>query len=184
MSVEIKFDGDQIFQIQAINSVVDLFEGANDYQIFTDSMKYETTNFDQGTLFNDSVTRNTLEISRDRLISNLATIQRRTRTDLLGENHFIIPPELRRNVDFDEWPADFSVEMETGTGKTYVYLRTALELNRKYGLLKFVIVVPSTAIREGVLATLRQTKNHFSEIFSGVNYESYVYDSQNLILAL
>lgn len=180
MSVEIKFDGDQIFQIQAINSVVDLFEGANDYQIFTDSMKYETTNFDQGTLFNDSVTRNTLEISRDRLISNLATIQRRTRTDLLGENHFIIPPELRRNVDFNEWPADFSVEMETGTGKTYVYLRTALELNRKYGLLKFVIVVPSTAIREGVLATLRQTKNHFSEIFPGVNYESYVYDSKNL----
>jgi type III restriction enzyme len=46
---------------------------------------------------------------------------------------------LRKNINFNEWPADFSVEMETGTGKTYVYLRTALELNRKYGLLKFVI---------------------------------------------
>jgi type III restriction enzyme len=180
MSIEIKFDGDQIFQIQAINSVVDLFEGANDYQLFSDSINNESIEFDQGTLFNDSVTRNVLEISRDRLISNLATIQRRTRTDVLGEDNFIIPPELRKNINFNEWPADFSVEMETGTGKTYVYLRTALELNRKYGLLKFVIVVPSTAIREGVLATLRQTKEHFSEIFSGVNYESFIYDSKNL----
>jgi type III restriction enzyme len=180
MSVEIKFDGDQVFQIQAINSVVDLFEGANDYQLFAEPMNYETIDFDQGTLFNDSVTKNTLEISRDRLISNLASIQERTRTDVLGKEHFIIPPELRKNINFNEWPADFSVEMETGTGKTYVYLRTALELNRKYGLLKFVIVVPSTAIREGVLATLRQTKEHFSEIFSGVNYESFIYDSKNL----
>ncbi|NKC23077.1 DEAD/DEAH box helicase family protein [Ochrobactrum oryzae] len=57
---------------------------------------------------------------------------------------------------------NFSVEMETGTGKTYVYLRTALNLAHRYGLTKFIIVVPSVAVREGVLKTIRQTKAHFS----------------------
>ncbi len=55
---------------------------------------------------------------------------------------------------------DFSVEMETGTGKTYVYLRTLYELNVRYGFTKFVIVVPSVAIREGVLSSLRLTREH------------------------
>jgi hypothetical protein len=58
-----------------------------------------------------------------------------------------------------------TVEMETGTGKTYVYLRTALELNRRYGLKKFIIVVPSVAVREGVLKTLQVTHAHFAELF-------------------
>jgi type III restriction enzyme len=61
---------------------------------------------------------------------------------------------------------DFTIEMETGTGKTYVYLRTIFELHRRYGLHKFIIVVPSIAIREGVLATARDTKQHFREIYA------------------
>lgn len=60
---------------------------------------------------------------------------------------------------------DFSVEMETGTGKTYVYLRTLYELNVRYGFTKFVIVVPSVAIREGVLSSLRLTKEHFQALY-------------------
>lgn len=70
--------------------------------------------------------------------------------------------------------------METGTGKTYVYLRTALELYLKYKISKFVIVVPSIAIREGVLSSLELLKEHFKEIYSGVQYDAYGYESKNL----
>lgn len=75
--------------------------------------------------------------------------------------------------------ADFSIEMETGTGKTYVYLRSVFELNKKYGLHKFIIVVPSVAIREGVLATLRDTKTHFREIYA-TEVSVVEYDSKKL----
>lgn len=71
----------------------------------------------------------------------------------------------------------FSVEMETGTGKTYVYLRTIYELNRKYGFKKFVIVVPSIAIREGVLKNLQITHEHFQSIYDNIPIRYYVYDS-------
>jgi type III restriction enzyme len=70
--------------------------------------------------------------------------------------------------------------METGTGKTYVYLRTMLELNKRYGMSKFIIVVPSVAIKEGVYKTLQITEEHFKSLYAGVPYEYYLYDSQNL----
>ena len=75
---------------------------------------------------------------------------------------------------------DFSVEMETGTGKTYVYLRTALALHQAYGFRKFIIVVPSVAIREGVLKTLRITREHFARLYDQPPYRFYEYDSGNL----
>ncbi|MEM4348240.1 MAG: DEAD/DEAH box helicase family protein, partial [Candidatus Anstonellaceae archaeon] len=75
---------------------------------------------------------------------------------------------------------NFSVEMETGTGKTYVYIRTILELNRRYGLKKFIIVVPSVAIREGVLANLKLTKPHFQKLFDRIPYDFRVFSSNRL----
>ena len=72
---------------------------------------------------------------------------------------------------------DFTVEMETGTGKTYVYLRTIFELNRRYGFTKFVIVVPSVAIKEGVYKTLQITEEHFRGLYSGQPFEYFLYDS-------
>ncbi|MCK4945072.1 MAG: DEAD/DEAH box helicase family protein [Alphaproteobacteria bacterium] len=74
---------------------------------------------------------------------------------------------------------DLTIEMETGTGKTYVYIRSVFELNRKYGLHKFIIVVPSVAIREGVLATLRDTKDHFRKIYA-TEVSVTEYDSKKL----
>src|SRR5690606_33470465 len=71
----------------------------------------------------------------------------------------------------------FSVEMETGTGKTYVYLRTIYELNKLYGFKKFVIVVPSVAIREGVLKNLEITHEHFQTLYDNVPVNFQVYDS-------
>ncbi|MEZ0018070.1 type III restriction-modification system endonuclease [Sinorhizobium fredii] len=75
---------------------------------------------------------------------------------------------------------DFTVEMETGTGKTYVYLRTVLELNRRYGFTKFVIVVPSVAIKEGVYKTLQITEEHFKGLYSGQPFDYFLYDSAKL----
>lgn len=73
---------------------------------------------------------------------------------------------------------NFSVEMETGTGKTYVYLRSIFELHQRYGFCKFIIVVPSVAIREGVITSLRLMKEHFQTLFGNVAFDSWVYDSK------
>ena len=75
---------------------------------------------------------------------------------------------------------DFTVEMETGTGKTYVYLRTIFELNKRYGFTKFVIVVPSIAIKEGVYKSLQITEEHFRALYSGTPFDYFLYGSTKL----
>ncbi len=70
--------------------------------------------------------------------------------------------------------------METGTGKTYVYLRSIFELHKKYGFSKFIIVVPSLAIKEGVYKSLQMTEQHFKEHYDNVQYDYFIYDSQKL----
>ena len=74
----------------------------------------------------------------------------------------------------------FSVEMETGTGKTYVYLRTIFELSRRYGFQKFIIVVPSVAIREGVLKNIEITAEHFRALYNNLPFEHFVYDAKKV----
>src|SRR4030095_14157774 len=74
----------------------------------------------------------------------------------------------------------FSIEMETGTGKTYVYLRTIFELSRRYGFQKFIIVVPSVAIREGVLKNIEITGEHFRALYNNLPFESFVYDAKKV----
>lgn len=75
---------------------------------------------------------------------------------------------------------NFTIEMETGTGKTYVYTKTILEMNKRYGFTKFIIVVPSIAIKEGVYSSLNATKDHFMEKYDNVVYNYFVYDSNHL----
>ena len=70
--------------------------------------------------------------------------------------------------------------METGTGKTYVYLRTLFEMNRKYGFKKFIIVVPSVAIREGVLSSIDIMREHFRGLYNNVPSDHFVYNSKDL----
>lgn len=174
MSVEIKFDSNQSFQEEAVASVVDLFVGANEGTVKLVNEEAESALFEQ-LLF-----ANRLDIDRDQLLSNLSKVQSRKRIKSTGEISDIIPPELVAKIASDEWPIDFSIEMETGTGKTYVYIRTAIELYLKYGISKFAIVVPTIAIREGVISTLNLTREHFKEMYSGIQYDSYVYDSKNV----
>ena len=107
---------------------------------------------------------NRLTLLDDEILANLNEVQLRSG---------LAPSESLKS-------GDFTVEMETGTGKTYVYLRTILELNKRYGFTKFVIVVPSIAIKEGVYKTLQITDEHFRALYSGMPFEYFLYDSAKL----
>jgi len=74
----------------------------------------------------------------------------------------------------------FYVEMETGTGKTYVYLRTIYELHERFGFTKFIVVVPSVAIREGVMKTIELTRDHFRELHGNKPADSWIYNSRQV----
>ena len=104
---------------------------------------------------------NRLSLLDDDLLKNLSDVQLR--------NGLALSPSLESG--------DFTVEMETGTGKTYVYLRTLFELNQKFGFTKFVIVVPSVAIKEGVYKSLQIMAPHFKTLYAGVPFDYFLYDS-------
>ena len=99
---------------------------------------------------------------------------------VMGEAPKLSPDESLQCIEEAVRFPNFSVEMETGTGKTYVYLRTALELHRRYGLRKFIVVVPSVAVREGVLKSLKITQDHLRGLYDNVPYRFTVYDSRSI----
>jgi type III restriction enzyme len=152
--MKFKFSKNLEYQNEAINAVVGLFDSGKNFSTQEKSI-FENVG---------QVVENTLEIDQKIILKNLQSIQEINRLDKISE-------------DFESM--DFSVEMETGTGKTYVYLRTIFELNQKYGLKKFIILVPSVAIKEGVMKTLEQTREHFKEIYN-TNYGYFGYDSNKL----
>ncbi|WP_410677701.1 DEAD/DEAH box helicase family protein [Avibacterium paragallinarum] len=140
------------YQLQAVDAVVQLFKGQGNAQ-------------EEGLVLTSPNAENIrgnrpLQLNEAALQNNLDTQQNKAKTD---------------RTLIAEQGKNFSVEMETGTGKTYVYLRTIFELNKQYGWQKFVIVVPSVAIREGVLHTLRATESHFATVFDNpsVKYSEY-----------
>ena len=150
--LKFKFDANQPYQLQAIQSVTALFR----------QQAYQPPEI--STWQGASVISNSLQLDDLLILENLKNVQQQNGLDLT----------------FKLKSRDFSVEMETGTGKTYVYLRTILELYKQYGLRKFIIIVPSIAIREGVLKTLQITQEHFSELFDGQPYRYSVYQSKML----
>jgi type III restriction enzyme len=107
---------------------------------------------------------NRLQLLDDEVLANLSDIQIRN--------------GLRPSSTLSS--GDFTVEMETGTGKTYVYLRTIFEMNRRYSFTKFVIIVPTVAIKEGVYKTLQITEEHFRALYANTPYEYFLYDSAKL----
>ncbi len=166
-----QFDGNQPYQLRAIEAVADLLRGQPRVTI-----NYAAFQF--GELF--SPLANRIDLDESQLLANLHAVQQRAALPLDKKLEFI--EETIRTVKGEEtvrFP-NFSVEMETGTGKTYVYLRTALELNRRYGLRKFIVVVPSVAIREGVLKSLKITQEHLRSLYDNVAYRFTVYDSRSI----
>ena len=150
----------QDFQTDAVAAVCALFDGQ---QKETSTFSMEKSG-SQMRLFRDMGVANALYISGDKIIENMQAVQRR--------HNLPQTAELQGR--------QFSVEMETGTGKTYVYTKTIYELNRLYGFTKFIIVVPSVAIREGVYKSLQVTQEHFSAIFDNAPCRYFIYNSAKL----
>lgn len=175
MTIEIKFEANQQYQLEAVDSVVDLLAGQEGL-----SQGFATMSDLGGeggyALFDDVVFGNSLELGDATLEANLRRVQDRPVLQRDGSESPAIPVELRADLTAGPSGLDFSVEMETGTGKTYVYLRTVAELNKKYGYTKFIVVVPSVAIREGVLSSLRLLKEHLRELYDGLRADSYVWN--------
>ena len=165
-----KFEGNQDYQLQAIESVANVLEGQPHIQV--------ELSFANGSLF--AAVPNRMDLDDESLLKNLRLVQ--AQNDLDSDTYLEYIEEkiiTAAGVKVVRFP-NFSIEMETGTGKTYVYLRTILELFRCYGLRKFIVVVPSVAVREGVLKTLEITRKHLSELYDNVPYRYYAYDSANL----
>lgn len=108
-----------------------------------------------------------VELSDEQLLKNIQTIQ--------SQNNIKLSPELVKDLG----RCSLDIEMETGTGKTYVYIKTMFELNKRYGWSKFIVVVPSIAIREGVKKSFEITTDHFMEHY-GKKARFFVYNSSNL----
>lgn len=167
-----RFDSSQQYQLDAINAVVDLFDGQpRDAERLLTSLRGSVDLTDEaGVSFDLDLTQeigaigNNLVLDRDVLLANLQNVQNR--------NGLEVADRL-----FDG-ALDFDIEMETGTGKTYVYLRTIFELAQKYKFTKFIILVPSVAIREGVNTSIRLMRDHFRELYPALPFDTAVYSGK------
>ena len=171
-----QFDASQLYQLDAISSVVDLFDGQP-----KDAEKLVTTlrgaavlpDSDQAALDIDvtqevGAVGNDLVLDRDLILANLQRVQDR--------NGLEVAPALAGDA------LDFDIEMETGTGKTYVYLRTIFDLAVRYNFTKFVILVPSVAIREGVSSSIRLMREHFENLYKpkGITFDASIYSGKSV----
>ena len=180
--MKLQFDANQQFQLDAIAAVTDLFEGQPQ-----GAPEYSVINMGEwgGVFGAQELTElgvgNRLLLAEEKLAANTRAVRLRNDIDVADPEAPLEAWEL-----FDA-PANqsrrcphFSVEMETGTGKTYVYLRTIFELSRRYGFQKFIIVVPSVAIREGVLKNIEITAEHFRALYNNLPFEHFVYDAKKV----
>ena len=168
-----QFDPHQPYQASAIEAVTDLFDGqpADADQLVTTFrlLPSEPALFDQGEVPGQvsldiaaevGAVGNNLVLDEDTILANLQRVQDR--------NGLESAQALADGLQFD-------VEMETGTGKTYVYLRTAFELAKRYRFTKFIILVPSVAIREGVKTSIDLMREHFRHLYPEINMDASVY---------
>lgn len=157
--ITFQFEDDLDYQMKAINSTVELFKGLS--RRVDGVYKYSRIrDVTQG-----NPIRNNDIVVGSRLLENLRKVQ-------LANNLFADNVLAEGN--------NFTIEMETGTGKTYVYLRTILELYKEYGFQKYMIVVPSVAIRKGVEKTIEQLADHFKRLYNiDIGKHSFIYDSNN-----
>lgn len=168
--MKILFDSALGYQQDAINAIVDIFQGQEkceaNFTVYSPEFLAKQRNLE----FNELGYRNVLHpnLTKGKILENVQKIQLKNG----------LKPSSRDEVDIN--PLDFTVEMETGTGKTYVYLRTIMELYKRYGFSKHIIVVPSIPIKEGVYKSLQITEEHLKTLYDNVVYDYFVYNSGNL----
>lgn len=168
-----QFDPSQPYQLDAVNAVVDLIDGQpKDAEKLLLTLRGHAAlkETDQATLDLDltqevGAVGNNLVLERETVLSNLQRVQDRNGLEVVGKLY--------------DAALDFDIEMETGTGKTYVYLRTIFELAKNYNFTKFIILVPSVAIREGVATSIRLMRDHFNGLYPGQPFDYSVYSGKN-----
>ncbi|MDL2293270.1 DEAD/DEAH box helicase family protein [Ruminococcaceae bacterium OttesenSCG-928-D13] len=168
----------QDFQTDAVNAVCDLFAGQEKsratFSIVEDAQ--------MSMMQNELGVGNALLIDDDTLLKNMQAVQRRNHLQMTKgdwKGGFSFPISFPMSIPARQTP-QFCVEMETGTGKTYVYTKSIFEMNRRYGFTKFIIVVPSVAIREGVYKSFQITADHFGAHYDNVPCRYFIYDSKKL----
>jgi len=179
--MKLHFDSNQQFQLDAVAAVTDLFEGQpQSAPSMTPINIGDFGGMFAGQAQTELGVGNHLVLDDARLLANTRAVQHRNDIEVQNPaaaleawDHFDTQADAARPIPH------FSVEMETGTGKTYVYLRTIFELSQKYGFQKFIIAVPSVAIREGVLKNLEITEDHFKTLYN-ITPEYFVYDAKKI----
>ena len=160
----------QPYQTDAVDAVVEVFSG----QPYADGVKYR---IDPGkavapTLLDDAGLRNAeIALTPSQLLTNVHAVQRVRGLEPVKD--------LKDPVKKSAAPINLDIEMETGTGKTYVYIKTIMELHKRYGWSKYIVVVPSIAIREGVKKSFDITADHFQQLY-GTKPRTFIYNSSRL----
>lgn len=169
----------QQYQTDAVEAVINVFSGQGfhknggyirDLGTLERPTAVQTSllDEDEADIYDDTGFKNDeLDITDTQLLTNIQKLQR--------DNNIKVSPSLVKDLG----RCSLDVEMETGTGKTYVYIKTMFELNKRYGWTKFIVVVPSIAIREGVKKTFEITSDHFMEHY-GKRARFFVYNSSDL----
>lgn len=167
----------QPYQTDAVDSVVDVFAGQPrrsgvSYRIDPGKVTPSAVPalFETNTTPDSGLRNAEIELSATQLLDNLQKVQKSRNLPLAA-----------KFVDSKAAPGapNLDIEMETGTGKTYVYIKTIMELNKRYGWSKFIIVVPSVAVREGVKKSFDVTAEHFQQTY-GTKPRSFIYNSSQL----
>ncbi|CAA9271647.1 MAG: Type III restriction enzyme, res subunit:DEAD/DEAH box helicase, N-terminal [uncultured Chloroflexia bacterium] len=168
--LQIKFDPSQDYQLEAVQAVADLFDGLPERIVEFGLGEEIVANLPEGE-----------DLSESWLEDNLFDVQRRNGTSNGLEPFAVDNGDILPGVGYGShsYP-HFTIEMETGTGKTYVYLRTIYELRKRYGFTKFIIVVPSIAIYEGVVKNFNITRDHFRALYGNEPTTLVPYDGAQL----
>lgn len=162
----------QDYQARAVDAVVKVFDGQplakSDFSLSGESASVEYAA--------DGTIGNSLKVSEEQLLANVKKVQQGNSIEVSQE----LVASKSDNGKETFCPLNFSLEMETGTGKTYTFIRTMFELNKVYGFKKFLVVVPSVAIREGTMKNFEVTRSHFAADYSNVPCVPILYDSNRL----
>jgi len=161
--MKLQFNPNLDFQREAIDSITGIFKGQEICRTNFTVAPLQIANQPELFEYNQGV-GNRIRLLDEDILENVRNIQLK---------NGLAPSEKLDGMNF-------TVEMETGTGKTYVYLRSIFELNQQYGFTKFIIVVPSVAIKEGVYKSLQMTEEHFKGLYDNVQYDYFIYNSQKL----
>lgn len=177
----------QPHQTNAVNDVVDCFAG----QPMTSGLTYriDPGREAQARVFEDGFKNADLALSEAQILENIQKVQRRQNlpvsqsltdfTTLNARGERVPVPAAYKKQVLDATRVHLDVEMETGTGKTYCYIKSIFEMNKRYGWSKFIVMVPSIAIREGVYKSLQITADHFTESY-GKKARFFIYNSMRL----